>query len=863
MMKKEKVANGVYWVDIPEADLRILCGCPADAVKHLFKRGLIGPAEKVGVPYETGPNAILLSDTPIQKGSFANLAEFALLQMFYRQGMLLPGHPNAGRKPLLIGLGDQVRSQAEYVFRGNYGLVSIPELEACGVPPAEAREMMAIKKWFSFGSIHATSDLIEIRALDADAVELAPGCVVHRKGFNRYEFIASGASVEVDLTLGPGEEFEPAYILPPRGARREAFSVIHVGEGDGWDAARPCMGSIVCGGGLFYLVDAGPHIMRSLDALGIGVAEIEGIFHTHSHDDHFAGLTSLVRTDRRLKYYAVPYVRASVQKKLAALMRIDEDRFSRIFEVCDLLPGEWNRVGALEVKPVYSPHPVDTTVFFFRAAAGMESRTYAHLADIASFSVIGKLAEGQPSALTERSRALLMRELTSPADVKKVDAGGGLIHGSAADFLDDPSRRILLSHGVPESPRDPTARVTTAAFGESDVLIPGGAQEFFARTARSCLASLLPRCPPAEIDKLAACPTVEIAAGELVHPGRRSGNDLRLILGGTADQVDPSTGKTRRLGVGALVGEPSPPGRRTAVPPSRARSTVTALSIPARTYRDFLSRNGGAGACREPATFHEALSLCPAFSGIETARVRNSIAAAMQERNIARGTAAPAESEPALMVLAKGEMDIAVGSQLIETLRPGGFWGEERIVSTAPRLSTAQAVTDCSYLVVPSGVLADIPIVQWELLEAFERRLRSFRAGFRFEWSESFRVDVAVLDDEHRMLFSLVNALSQAIGHTGVVEGHDREKRDVLDFTRTHFANEEALMKAHAYPRLETQVRAHGDLLDRLEKLVNATERRARPRPTTPVDYLKDWLIAHTLLEDLQYRSFFAERGVR
>lgn len=864
-MKKEKVANGVFWVEIPEADLRILCGCPADAVKHLIKRGLIAPAEKSGIQYETGPNAILLSDTPIQKGSFANLAEFPLLQMFYRQGLLIPGHPNnTGRRPLLIGLGDQVRSQGEYVFRGNYGLASISEIEACGVSPADAREMMEIKKWFSFDTIRATSDLVEIRAVDADAVDLAPGCVVHRRGFNRYEFIASGRSVEVDLTLGPGEEFEPAYNLPPRSAHRDAFSVIHVGEGDGWDIRRPCMGSIVCGGGLFYLVDAGPHITRSLDALGIGTAEVEGIFHTHSHDDHFAGLTSLVRTDRRLKYYAVPCVRASVQKKLAALMRIDEDGFSRFFDVHDLVPGEWNQVGALEVRPVYSPHPVETTVFFFRAGTGTGSRTYAHLADIASFEVLGKLAasDGRPSALTEASRIGFLREVTVPVDLKKIDVGGGLIHGNAADFLADTSTRILLSHGVPESPGDHSARVTTVAFGESDVLISGGAQEYFSRTALNSLTSLFPRCPRAEIEPLARCPIVEIAAGEIVHTPETRDHDVRLIVGGVAEEIDPVTGKTRRLGVGSFAGGYSRQDAPTDSLPCRAKGAVTVVSIPARVYRDFLSRNGGAGACREPAVFRDVLSVCPAFSGIQTESVLDRIAASMEERSLPAGSAAPVEPRPTLLVLAQGELDIAVGSQLIEALRPGGFWGEERIVSAAPTLSVARAVTDCTCLAVSAEVLADVPIVQWELLEAFERRLRSFRAGFRFEWSESFRVNVTMLDDQHRALFSYVNTLSEAIGRTGFVEGHEREKREVQSFARSHFADEEALMKAHGYPRYEMQKRAHQALLDQLERLVNAAERRARPRTETAVDYLKDWLIKHTLLEDLQYKDFFAQRGV-
>ena len=98
-------------------------------------RGLIAQRQKAGVSSETGPNAILLCDSPIQKGCFTNLSEFPVLQMLYRQGMIIPGHPNnTGRKPMLIGLEDQVRSQAQYIFRGNYGLASAEELTACGVP---------------------------------------------------------------------------------------------------------------------------------------------------------------------------------------------------------------------------------------------------------------------------------------------------------------------------------------------------------------------------------------------------------------------------------------------------------------------------------------------------------------------------------------------------------------------------------------------------------------------------------------------------------------------------------------------------------------------------------------------------------
>jgi hemerythrin len=35
-IRKIDVARGILWIEVPEANLRVLCGCPADAVKHLI-----------------------------------------------------------------------------------------------------------------------------------------------------------------------------------------------------------------------------------------------------------------------------------------------------------------------------------------------------------------------------------------------------------------------------------------------------------------------------------------------------------------------------------------------------------------------------------------------------------------------------------------------------------------------------------------------------------------------------------------------------------------------------------------------------------------------------------------------------------
>jgi len=199
----------------------------------------------------------------------------------------------------------------------------------------------------------------------------------------------------------------------------------------------------------------------------------------------------------------------------------------------------------------------------------------------------------------------------------------------------------------------------------------------------------------------------------------------------------------------------------------------------------------------------------------------------------------------------------------VETIGPGGFWGEERIVSSSPVICEPRAAGALTYFAVPAEILSSIPMVQWELQETFERRLRTFRAEFRFEWVDAFRVGVKELDDQHRRLFSLVNGLSEIIGKTGQIEGHEKEKKELLAFARLHFQREEALMEAHDYSRSEVQRKEHGDLIARLERFAGEGERRARPRAQTAVDYLKDWLIRHVLLEDLRYRDFFNEKGLR
>ncbi len=116
------------------------------------------------------------------------MSEFPVLQMLYRQGMLIPNHPrNNGIKPMIIGSKKEIEAQAEYIYRGNYGLTSLDELMEAGLDRKKAECMMRIKLNFAFGRMRSTDELIDTLALEEDRLEIRNGVFIKRLSLNRFE----------------------------------------------------------------------------------------------------------------------------------------------------------------------------------------------------------------------------------------------------------------------------------------------------------------------------------------------------------------------------------------------------------------------------------------------------------------------------------------------------------------------------------------------------------------------------------------------------------------------------------------------------------------------------------------------------
>jgi hemerythrin len=806
----------------------------------------------------------------IYRGSglvLCNLAEFPVLQMFYRQGMLLPGHPNnTGRRPLLIGRNEQLQAQFQYIYRGNYGLISVEELMEAGLDEATAQEMMRIKLRFAFGRIQHPRELLDTKALADEPVEIAEGVILRRTALNEFEFSYGGEQVKVNLNLPPFEIHECPYTLGFHQIPREYFAVIHSGDGDGWDIRRPSMGAILVFQGRIFLIDAGPNLIYSLNSLGIGINEVEGIFHTHSHDDHFAGLTTLIRADRRIKYFATPMVRAAVTKKLAALLSIEEEDFSDYFDVNDLVMGQWNDVGGLEVRPIFSPHPVETTPFYFRVLAEGGYRTYGHMADISGLDVLQGMISEDPAkpGLSLAWMERIVSDYFEPADVKKVDIGGGLIHGAAKDFSEDASRKIILSHTALKLTDEQKRIGSGASFGTVDVLVRSY-RDFARRSAYEHLASYFPEVSDAHLQVLLNCPLESFNPETILIREGVVGDAIYLVLAGQVEMLSSDSQVRSLLSAGALLGELAGLHGLPSMETYRATSYVQALRLSADFYLEFVKRHDLFAGISRLLEIREFLSRTWLFGEVVSTGTLNRIANDMRPRAF-----------PAGEVLNVGERNVAlirvgracrlVGDQELERLESGDFFGEETAVFETPRLSRVISSEAMELYVVPAQTLRDIPGVRWKLFETFHRRTRACAEAQvvttdDLVWRDEYSVNIQRIDNHHRRLFEMSNRLIEAIrldkGKTEMGEALDF----LMGYAMYHFSEEEALLERYGYPEQAGHAAKHRRLMAQVRDL----EERLSSSAITGDEvlaFLQDWIVNHILMEDRRFAPFINSKGV-
>jgi len=132
------------------------------------------------------------------------------------------------------------------------------------------------------------------------------------------------------------------------------------------------------------------------------------------------------------------------------------------------------------------------------------------------------------------------------------------------------------------------------------------------------------------------------------------------------------------------------------------------------------------------------------------------------------------------------------------------------------------------------------------------------------EWTDRMSVGVAQFDNEHKKLVSLINELFDAVQAGRGREALGKILDELINYTKTHFTNEEHLMQKQGYPNLEAHRKEH----EALTKQVIDVQRKYHAGATAMLSmevmtFLKNWLIKHIQGTDKQYGPFLNAKGFR
>lgn len=129
-------------------------------------------------------------------------------------------------------------------------------------------------------------------------------------------------------------------------------------------------------------------------------------------------------------------------------------------------------------------------------------------------------------------------------------------------------------------------------------------------------------------------------------------------------------------------------------------------------------------------------------------------------------------------------------------------------------------------------------------------------------WDDSIKTGLWAVDTQHERWVGLINDLHEAMlaGHGKIILGQTLAV--MIDYTRTHFADEERLMSTHGYPGYAEHKALHDGCVARVLDLQQRAQAGELGISREVLNYLKDWLVNHIKVTDQEFVPFLKNKGV-
>lgn len=132
-----------------------------------------------------------------------------------------------------------------------------------------------------------------------------------------------------------------------------------------------------------------------------------------------------------------------------------------------------------------------------------------------------------------------------------------------------------------------------------------------------------------------------------------------------------------------------------------------------------------------------------------------------------------------------------------------------------------------------------------------------------YSWDKSWEIGIADIDRQHEQLLDIINKLGDAM--------KARKTSDVLlgvlneldDYTRKHFAFEEALMKRYNYDGFDVHKPLHTKFIAQVKDFKTQVVEGNISVGVKMYNFLGDWWQGHIRGTDIKYAEVIKEKGAR
>jgi len=125
-------------------------------------------------------------------------------------------------------------------------------------------------------------------------------------------------------------------------------------------------------------------------------------------------------------------------------------------------------------------------------------------------------------------------------------------------------------------------------------------------------------------------------------------------------------------------------------------------------------------------------------------------------------------------------------------------------------------------------------------------------------WSDTLRIGIDAIDQDHRHLLELVNSPALQTGSTHEVTAVLNE---LTYYVQNHFRREEAVMRACEYPAIKKHIKGHNNLTDKVQQLSQEWSNAPTDQTLSQLRiFLSQWLFNHIIRHDKELAHFVAGR---